>query len=1055
LRWGFVVWPILLGVLLYLPAMQGQFLMSDLRVLVENPRLTSLHGLASIWWPTATDPYPVLDQYQPLTYTLFWLEHQLFALEPRAYQAVSLALHTGNALLVFGLLSRIGARGAAVAAALFGLHAVHVESVAWIYEQKNLLSGVFFFLALRAYLEFDASRRRSQYAAALALFAAALLSKASTVMLPAVLLLYAWFLRRPWSWKSLAPTLPFFALGALMAALTVWHEGAVTGATGELYSAGVLERVVRAGWVVGFHAGTLLFPIRLAFFYPAWSIDPSDWAAYVPGLAIAGLLLVLWLRRDGWGRPSLLGVGWYLLLMFPVMGFFDIYYHRFSLAADHFQYLASVGLIGLLAHAGAVGLERIGATDAERGRTRLHAAGRAAVALLIGVLWITTLQRTHVFANDGLLARDAAAKYPTSWIAFQKSAEYSLKQAVRNPQVNASLLQRAAYDLEHALSLRADHPQIHDSLGTAYALLGRAYEARRQMEIAVAADPQSPIFRRNLAGVLEQLNETERAVVEYRALLATAPDLVEGHLLLGRALVRAGRHSEGARVLEEAIERASGLAAANASTQELLRQARTLRTQALARVKAEASGTADPTPHGPHWNVLLVTVDTLRPDYLSSNGYPLPTSPFLDRLLGEGFYFEQALAPVPRTTPALASLVTGAYPHKTRVRTLADRLPSELVTLAEALRAEGYQTVAVVTNLLLAAFRSLDAGFDVYDAAFDVRDASRTTDAALRHLEVADLDKPLFAWVHYIDPHVPYHPDRETAERFDPDYAGRFRLGFGRQPRAGEPDDLFREFPEGLRKSQVTHRNPLTRDENEHIRRLYAGEIRTVDAQIERLVDAVRERFPRTVIVFTADHGESLGEHAFYFDHGDYVYNASSRVPLGFVLPAEHPWHGAGRRSGWVSLVDVAPTLFDLIGLSPPPEMAVLFEGRSLAPALRGQPMPPAPVFIESGTSFFPELVRRRQRNDQPGRFRAVVQDDWKLIWTPFLPDTEAWELYDLGSDPNETQNLYRHRADPARLAGLKRNLDAWLALGSAEPTPTRALSDADRDALRRLGYLE
>ena len=115
------MWPILLGGIAYLPAMQGQFLMSDLRVIVENPRLTSLPGLLSIWLPAASAQYPVLDQYQPLTYTLFWLERQLFGLEPRAYQAVSLALHIGNALLVFKLLGRIGARGAAVAAVIFGV----------------------------------------------------------------------------------------------------------------------------------------------------------------------------------------------------------------------------------------------------------------------------------------------------------------------------------------------------------------------------------------------------------------------------------------------------------------------------------------------------------------------------------------------------------------------------------------------------------------------------------------------------------------------------------------------------------------------------------------------------------------------------------------------------------------------------------------------------------------------------------------------------------------------------------------------------------------------
>jgi arylsulfatase A-like enzyme len=355
--------------------------------------------------------------------------------------------------------------------------------------------------------------------------------------------------------------------------------------------------------------------------------------------------------------------------------------------------------------------------------------------------------------------------------------------------------------------------------------------------------------------------------------------------------------------------------------------------------------------------------------------------------------------------------------------------------------------------MLLAAVRGLDAGFDVYDAAFDVRDARRTTDAAITRLEAADPDRPLFTWVHYIDPHVPYHPTPEIADHFDPDYLGRFREGFGRQPRRGEPDDLFLEFPEGLKKSELAHRNPLSGSENAHIRRLYAGDIRMVDQEIGRLVEVVQGRFPRTVIVFTADHGESLGEHDFYFDHGDYVYNASSRVPLGFVLPPEHPWRRTGRVGGWVSLVDVAPTLFDVLERTPPPEMSVLFEGRSLASSLRGGDVSPEPVFLESGTSFFPELVRRRKRNDVAGRFRAVVLGDWKLIWTPFLPDADAWELYDLANDPDETRNLYE--PDHPEIAALQQHLTDWLAGESTSAAPAGTLRDEDREALRKLGYVD
>jgi arylsulfatase A-like enzyme len=1037
----------------YLPSMQGEFLMSDFRAVVNNLQLTSLHGLLGIWSLPPIPEFIPMDQYQPLTYTLWWTERHLWGLDPRLYQLVSVALHTLNFLLVWRLLARIGVRGALVAAAIFALHPVHVESVAWIYEQKNPLSGAFFFLALHAYLNYENERRRSWYLAALAFFAVALLSKASTVVLPAVILLHSWFRREPWNWKTLAATVPFFALGALMASVTIWYETSVAGAAGDPYAAGVLERVVRAGWVTGFHAGKVLVPTGLAFLYPGWSTDTSDWFAYVPDLSIVVVLAVLWLRRETWGRPALLGLGWYLVLLFPVMGFFDIYYHQFSLLADHFQYLASVGLIALVVHVGVVGLAKTGVVAIGAVAVRHRGTALVTGLLVVGFFWTLAWQRSHVFANEGLLFRDAAEKYPTSWLAFQKTAEFSLKRVAKGIEDSGPVLRQTIADLKHAAKIRPDHPQVQDSLGVAYFWSGRLDEARRHMEIAVSLDPADPDYHWNLALLYDALKENELAVTEYKSVVAAVPQSPEKRFRLAGALVRAKRFHEGIGTLDKAIEGAASLASDDPQMAEVLRRARQLRKQVSARVEAEASGLAPAMRSGPTWNVLLLTVDTLRPDYLSLNGHDVPTSPSLDSLLGEGIYFEQALAPIPRTTPALASLLTGAYPHVTGVRALSSPLPDEMVTLAEAFRADGYQTLAVVTNMLLATVRVLDAGFDVYDAAVDLRDARHTTDVALSRIRASEPDEPLFAWVHYIDPHVPYHPTPMIAESFDPGYDGRFGLRFGHQASLGDPLQLFREFPEGLTKSEVTHRNPLTDQENAHIRRLYAGDIKMVDREIDRLVVAVRARFPRTVIVFAADHGESLGEHGYFFDHGDYAYNASSRVPLAFVLPPEHPWHGTGRRGGWVSLVDVAPTLLEVVGREPPPEMAVLFEGRSLAPSLRGEPLSPAPVFIESGASFFPELVQRRQRNDVEGRFRAVILGDWKLIWTPFLPESDAWELYDLEADPDEMRNLYRF--DHPQVARLKPHLDAWLAVASLGAAPAPPLTHADREALRKLGYIE
>jgi arylsulfatase A-like enzyme/Flp pilus assembly protein TadD len=1049
--WGLAFAFLMLLCAAFVPALQGQFLMSDTRVIVENPRLLGLRGLLSFWSPAPSQIYPAVDQFQPLTYTLLWIEHRIFGLDPRGYQFVSVAFHAFNTLLVWRLLARVGVRGALVAACVFALHPVQVESVVWIYEQKNVLSGAFFFLALHAMLSFDETGRRAWYAAALACFGAALLAKASTVMLPVALLGYAWARKPPLRWQSIAPTLPFFAMAALMAATTIWYEGAITGAGGEVYDAGILERVARSGWVVGFQAGKVLWPFDLAFFYPLFSVDPSSAAAWIPAAAIAITLGALWLGRKRGAQPALLGVGWFLVMMFPVAGFFDIYYHRFSLVADHFQYLPALGLIALVVHSAVAVGERFGVALRSLGTSRPPAIALIAGLLVVGAFWLLTWQRSAVFANDGLLARDAAARYPTSWIAFQKSGEYALRQPVlTQAEAEANQLQ-AIEDFEHAAALNPGHPQVHDSAGVAYSRNGRLDDARRHMLIAVEAEPGNAVFHKNLASVLYRQGEKEWALAEYRAMVEASNGQPAAQFLFAKALVNERRFNEALGTLDLAIAGATPLAARNPQQAELLRQARQLRKQTEARIAAASTIPVEAGP--PTWSVLLLTIDTLRPDYLSMNGFEHPTSPALDALLGEGIYYEQALAPVPRTTPALASLLTGAYPHVTGVRSLGDPLPNEMVTLAEAFQADGYQTLAVVTNMLLGPVRGLAAGFDTYDAAFDVRDAHRTTDSAIEKLEATDSKRPVFAWVHYIDPHVPYHPTREITASFAPDYHGRFDSGFGRQPRKGEPDELFLEFPEGLTKSEVAHRNPLSDTENAHIRKLYAGDIRMVDREIDRLVNAVRSRFPRTVIVFAADHGESLGEHDFYFDHGDYVYNAATRVPLGFVLPPEHPWSGAGRRSGWVSLVDVAPTLFEVVGREPPPEMSVLFEGRSLAASLRGDAVPHEPVFSESGTSFFPELVRRRQRNDVAGRFRAVTLGDWKLIWTPFLPDSGAWELYDVAEDPHEERNLYR--ADHPEVAILKQHLESWLGDEPQHSAPARALTPEDREALKTLGYVE
>ena len=441
--------------------------------------------------------------------------------------------------------------------------------------------------------------------------------------------------------------------------------------------------------------------------------------------------------------------------------------------------------------------------------------------------------------------------------------------------------------------------------------------------------------------------------------------------------------------------------------------------------------------------VLLLTIDTLRPDYLGRSGYDRETTPALDGLLADGLYFERAITPIPRTTQALASMLTGSYPQTTGVRRLFDALDPDVTSVGELAQRAGYRTVAVLSNPWLVPERGLDRGFEVYDVSERGRSAEATTRAALGRVEALPPDAPLLLWVHYVDPHVPYRPPLRLARDFDPDYRGLYRDGFGEKGGVG---DLA--YPRDLGKPRAVYRNDLPAEVNEHVRRLYAAEIRATDDAVGDLLRGLESRFGDVwTVVFGADHGESLGEHDFFYDHGDYVYDASLRIPLALRLPPGDPLRRTGVVRDRVSLIDVAPTLVELLALPASPDG---FEGRSLVPLLEGRELAPRILFAESGRSFYPDYVRRRVGFDVAGRFRAALRDDWKLIWTPGQVAEPEYELYDLARDPGETRDRYRP-GDPVadELARAVRSFAAGDRAADREPTPE------DRRRLRELGYLE
>jgi arylsulfatase A-like enzyme len=438
-------------------------------------------------------------------------------------------------------------------------------------------------------------------------------------------------------------------------------------------------------------------------------------------------------------------------------------------------------------------------------------------------------------------------------------------------------------------------------------------------------------------------------------------------------------------------------------------------------------------------DVLLVTVDTLRADHLSCYGHVQNTSPSIDALAADGILFENAFTTVPRTTPALASLMTGDYPRKHGLMTLLDALPSKQRTLAEVLSEQGYATAAFVTPSVPRQSK-LWQGFDVFDDHVDSDDPSaRAEQVAARALRWLDEHRGgrLFLWLHLWDPHFRYAPPAPHDEAFDP------------QP--GQQLSLYRRIDRGeLKLGEVYFENDLPKEEVARVVAQYDGEIRYADDVIGRFLDRLRDLslYSPALVIFAADHGESLGEHGYYFEHGAYLYDTSLRIPLILKLPLGR--HAGSRITDPAMIFDVAPTVLSILSL----EERLGSAGRDLSSAYRsGEPLREA-SFHETGHRFFAQNPRRYLEGPA-GHWKSVREGDWKLIRIP-TPDGDIHELYDLGEDPGETRNLFR--ADDPVGRDLAQKLDAWLA-GFGELVEGERASDAidpaTAERLRALGYLD
>jgi tetratricopeptide (TPR) repeat protein len=566
---------IALALLCFAPSLRNGFIWDDDQYVTENVQLRSPQGLASIWLEPGSAEHS-FGQYYPLVHTSFWIEHQLWGNAPLGYHAVNLLLHALGAVLLWRLLRRLELPGAWLAAALFAVHPVQVESVAWITERKNVLSGALAFASALTFLTWagmDARRpaaagRARWWLLSFALFVAALLAKTVTAAVPAALLLLLWWKRGRVTRRELAALLPFLLVGLALGLLTAQLERTVVHATGPEWELSALQRTLIAGRALWFYAGKLAWPAGLAFIYSRWDVGPGAALGWIALLSALALAAALWLARRRLGRGPLVAVLIFGGTLLPALGFVNVFPMRYAFVADHFQYLACTALLALAA----AGLAQAGRGFSPRAR----AAGAAALLLLLaGISW----QRQAAYRDAETLWRDTVRRTPDAWMAWNNLGleaarqgrldealldfEESLRLHPRHQQAETNLgfanlqlgrLEDAIAHYERALQLDPRFARAHADLGLALARAGRWEEASPHLQQALLLQPDDAELHRNLGLALAMQDRLQEAIAHHERALELQPDLAEAHADLGQALLRAGRRDEALAHWRRALE---------------------------------------------------------------------------------------------------------------------------------------------------------------------------------------------------------------------------------------------------------------------------------------------------------------------------------------------------------------------------------------------------------------------------------------------------------------------------------------------------------------------
>ena len=571
-------WALLLMVavvMVYWPALHGDFVWDDDTHISDNHTLRSLKGLWDIWFqPGAT------CQYYPLSFTGFWIGYHLWRLNPLGYHLATVVLHGMVAVLLWQVLKRLEVRAAWLAGAIFALHPVNVMSVAWMTELKNTLSGALILGAAWSYLRFAGLGVYGKTTVrpgidwrygllSLALFQLAMFAKTAVSFLPATLFLLVWWKRERIVWRMVWPLPAMFGIAVGMGLLTL-HVEHLHGATGDEFRMGMLERLLVSGRSFWFYLGKLFFPYPLTFIYGRWKIDAGVWWQYGYPAATMGIFGGLWFLRRRIGKGPFVALLHFYIATSMLVLIQVLYMMRYSFVSDHWQYFGCMSVFALAAAGIAGMLSRLGIWA--------RYSGTMVIAGLLLALAALSWRQCAMYADEETLLQTTIRRNPDCPMAYynlglvyfqQGRLDEAIWQYQKVLQINpdetdalnnlgSAFLQQGRLDeaiahYQKALAIKPDSAETHNYLGLAYIQQGRMDEAMAHYQKAVAINPDSALAHYNLGNAFLQQGKMDEAMAQYQKALAIKPDYAEAHNNLGNVFIQLDRVDEAIALYQKAL----------------------------------------------------------------------------------------------------------------------------------------------------------------------------------------------------------------------------------------------------------------------------------------------------------------------------------------------------------------------------------------------------------------------------------------------------------------------------------------------------------------------